>query len=130
MGGSAMPALRIPEDEIDRRGEELYEKTIRAKVETPENIGREIVIDVETGDYEIDADGLAASRRLLARHPEALRPVLHPAPDLIQLWREAGLDDLAVLQGRGGARVDGGRDQSGRLSQIRKAARQQSRGVL
>lgn len=61
----------IPVEEIDRRGEELYEKRLRRLVETPENIGREIVIDVETGDYEIDTDGMAASRRLLARHPGA-----------------------------------------------------------
>lgn len=66
-----MPGLRIPEAEIDRRGEALYQKRLRSQVETPENLGRQIVIDVETGDYEIDADGLAASRRLLARHPGA-----------------------------------------------------------
>jgi hypothetical protein len=35
------------------------------------SIGKQIVIDVETGDYEIDSDGLAASRRLLAKHPDA-----------------------------------------------------------
>jgi hypothetical protein len=29
------------------------------------------VIDVETGHYEIDDDGLAASRRLLAKRPGA-----------------------------------------------------------
>lgn len=66
-----MPELRIPEEEIDRLGEELYEARLRSIVETPENLGREIVIDVETGDYEIDTDGLAASLRLLARHPGA-----------------------------------------------------------
>jgi len=67
-----MSTLRIPEDEIDRRGEELYQKRLRPVVEIPGNVGREIVIDVETGDYEIDADGMAASRRLLARRPGAL----------------------------------------------------------
>lgn len=59
----------IPEEELDRRGQELYETRLRALVETPENIGRELVVDVLSGDYEIDADGLAASHRLLARHP-------------------------------------------------------------
>ena len=66
-----MANQRIPEEEIDRRGQELYEGNIRPRVETTENIGRQIVIDVETGDYEIDEDGLAASYRLLARHPGA-----------------------------------------------------------
>lgn len=66
-----MSAPGIPEEEIDRRGQEWYEEHLRGIVERPGNIGREIVIDVETGDYEIDADGMAASRRLLARRPGA-----------------------------------------------------------
>jgi hypothetical protein len=66
-----MPHPRISAQEIDRRGQELYERQIRAQVETPENLGKQIVIDVETGDYEIDNDGLAASHRLLAKHPAA-----------------------------------------------------------
>jgi hypothetical protein len=66
-----MPHARLTDEEIDRRGQELYERQIRPLVETPENIGKQIVIDVETGDYEIDEDGLAASRRLLAKHPGA-----------------------------------------------------------
>ena len=66
-----MPHPRFSSAEILRRGEELYERSIRARVETEENIGKQIVIDIETGDYEIDTDGLAASHRLLARHPGA-----------------------------------------------------------
>lgn len=62
---------RISDDEIDQRGQKVYEERIRSLVETPEIIGKQIVIDVETGDFEIDEDGLAASRRLLARHPGA-----------------------------------------------------------
>jgi hypothetical protein len=66
-----MPHPRISDAEIDRRGQELYEQQIRVQVETPENIGKQIVIDVETGDYAIDTDGLKASRCLLAKHPGA-----------------------------------------------------------
>ena len=66
-----MPHARLSNEEIDRRGQELYESKIRAQVETPENIGKQIVIDVETGEYEIDEDGLKASHRLLAKHPNA-----------------------------------------------------------
>jgi hypothetical protein len=57
-------------DEIERRGEELYHHQLRGQVETG-NVGRICVIDVETGDYEIDETMLAASRRLLARRPDA-----------------------------------------------------------
>ena len=66
-----MPHPRLSDVEIDRRGQEVYEQFIRRKVETVENIGKQIVIDVETGDYEIDSDGLVASRRLLVKHPDA-----------------------------------------------------------
>jgi len=66
-----VPHPRLSDAEIDRRGQEVYEQYIRGKVETAENIGKQIVIDVETGDYEIDHDGLAASRRLLVKHPKA-----------------------------------------------------------
>lgn len=66
-----MPHSRISNEDIDRRGNLLYEQNIRATVETPENIGKQIVIDVETGKYEIDDDGLAASRRMLAKRPDA-----------------------------------------------------------
>lgn len=36
-----------------------------------EDEGKFVVIDIETGEYEIDADELAASDRLLASHPTA-----------------------------------------------------------
>ena len=62
---------RFGADEVERRGKEWYQQYIRAQVETPENIGKIISIDIETGDYEIDADLLAVGDRLLARHPDA-----------------------------------------------------------
>ena len=35
------------------------------------NIGKIVSIDVNSGDYEVDADLLTAGDRLLARHPDA-----------------------------------------------------------
>lgn len=63
-----MTHLKFSTEEIARRGKELYEKGIRAQVETVENIGKIISIDVETGDYEIDDDLVVTSRRLQAKH--------------------------------------------------------------
>lgn len=63
---------RFSSEEIARRGKELYEKSIRAKVETEENIGKLVSIDIETGDYEIgEDDSLEAPRRLHTKHPGA-----------------------------------------------------------
>jgi len=66
-----MPHPRLSSEQIHRRGQALYDERLRAIVEKPENVGKEIVIDVETGEYAIDANGLAASRRLLEKHPGA-----------------------------------------------------------
>jgi hypothetical protein len=61
--------LRKTED-LGQRAWDLYYK-LRPEIETPENIGKLIVMDVESGDYEIDEMGLETSRRLQARHPGA-----------------------------------------------------------
>lgn len=62
---------RFSDEEIARRGKALYEQGLRPQVETGENIGKIISIDVETGDYEIDDDLLKAAHRLRDRHPDA-----------------------------------------------------------
>lgn len=61
---------RYSKEEFARRGDEIYERDLRPVVEAG-NEGKYIAIDLETGAYEIDADELAASDRLLARRPEA-----------------------------------------------------------
>lgn len=66
-----MPHPRFRGEEIARRGEELYENDLRARVETEENIGKIISIDIETGDYEIADDALVTGRRLQAKYPDA-----------------------------------------------------------
>ena len=42
-----MPHTRFTGEEIERRGEDLYERTIRSEVETESNIGKIIAIDVD-----------------------------------------------------------------------------------
>jgi hypothetical protein len=61
---------RYSKEEFARRGDEIYERDLRPHVEAG-NEGKFIVIDIDTGAYEIDADELLASDRLLARHPDA-----------------------------------------------------------
>ena len=58
-------------EELSRRGETLYEERLRSAVETPENIGKMLIIDVETGDYEMDTVGIESAHRLQAKHPGA-----------------------------------------------------------
>jgi hypothetical protein len=56
-------------DEVIRRGEEIYRRDLRARVEA-EHFGKFIVIDVNSGDYEIDADEIAATSRARIKHPD------------------------------------------------------------
>lgn len=60
---------RYPRGEIARIGEEMYQRDIRAKVEAESNIGKVLVLDIESGDYEIDEDHRTASMRMQAKHP-------------------------------------------------------------
>jgi hypothetical protein len=59
-------------EQIRARGQEWYQRHLRALVNTPENLGKQLIIDVQTGDYAVDTDGVAASRRLKERHPGAV----------------------------------------------------------
>ena len=67
----AMPYANCPPKEVASRGEAIYEQRIRHEVETRHK-GEFLVVDIETGEYEVDADDLIATRRLLARHPDAI----------------------------------------------------------
>ena len=61
---------RLSREEIARRGDEIYEREILLHLR-PEDEGKFALIDVGSGDFELDRDEVAASDRLLARHPEA-----------------------------------------------------------
>ena len=64
------PHPRYSKEEFARRGDELYEQAICPHL-TAEDEGKFVVIDIDTGAYEMDMDELAASDRLLARYPTA-----------------------------------------------------------
>lgn len=61
---------RYSKEEFAQRGDALYESQIRSQVEEG-NSGKIVAIDLETGDFEMDASEIAACDRLEARHPEA-----------------------------------------------------------
>ena len=59
------------EEEFGRRGDEIYERDIEPKLKPDNPACKFVAIDVETGDYEVAADELAASRALHSRRPNA-----------------------------------------------------------
>jgi hypothetical protein len=66
-----MPYAKYSREEVVSRGEELYARQIRPKVEAG-NKGKFVVIDIETGEYEVDEDDLQATKRALAKRPDAV----------------------------------------------------------
>ncbi len=57
-------------DEVVERGQTLYKQSIQAKV-SENNLGKYLVIDVTTGEYEIGEDHLATAKRARIKHPDA-----------------------------------------------------------
>ena len=56
--------------EIERRGEILYQNQVKQRVE-PQHIGDFIALDINSGDYCVDADELTALRGLRRLQPNA-----------------------------------------------------------
>lgn len=66
-----MPYAKYTPEEVESRGEAIYEQEIRPKVEA-EHKGKFLVLDIETGQYEIDEDDVTATKRALAKRPDAV----------------------------------------------------------
>jgi len=66
-----MTQERIHTDEMYDRASQWYEERIRAVVETDDNIGKVIAIDIETGDYAIRPknQSMDATDEILAKNP-------------------------------------------------------------
>lgn len=66
-----MNPSRYTSEEIGRQGQKLYEQHIRAQVED-RFYGQFLVIDIDSGDYEVDSKELSALERARTKHPEGL----------------------------------------------------------
>lgn len=65
-----MVKLRYSLDELARMGDAIYERDILPRM-TPEDTGRIVAIDVETGAYAMDRRQLAAIHQILDARPDA-----------------------------------------------------------
>ncbi|MDQ2733060.1 MAG: hypothetical protein M3Y56_15505 [Armatimonadota bacterium] len=64
---NAQPAHYSRED-IGRIGEDMYHQNIRSHV-MPQHKGEFLVLDIESGDYEVGIDDLQTEKRLRSRRP-------------------------------------------------------------
>ena len=65
-----MPTAKRTLDELAALGQSIFERQVRPALR-PEDDGKFVAIDVETGDYETDQDDYAAVARLRSRKPAA-----------------------------------------------------------
>jgi hypothetical protein len=65
-----MARTKLEPEVVRERALEWYETSIKAEVEEG-NEGKFLVINVVSGEYEMDADDLAASVRARKRFPDA-----------------------------------------------------------
>ncbi|MCC5617613.1 hypothetical protein LC605_21480 [Nostoc sp. CHAB 5836] len=64
-----MQSILLSSEEVGRRAKELYENSIRQQVEREENIGKMVIIDIETGEYAVDKTGLESAQYLRNKNP-------------------------------------------------------------
>jgi hypothetical protein len=64
------PQPVFSKEEFARRGDEIYERTVLRQLK-PGDEGKYVAVDIQTEAFEIDREELAASDRLLAKHPNA-----------------------------------------------------------
>lgn len=62
---------RYPKEEFARRGDEIYNRDIRPQVESDLNKGKFVLIDIESGVWEMDRSEREAAKRLDKRIPDA-----------------------------------------------------------
>jgi len=77
---TVMAHTQYTNDEIVRIGQDRYERELRGSVEGPHK-GEFLAMDIETGDYEIDREDIAAIKRIKTRRPDAVLYILrvgHP----------------------------------------------------
>jgi hypothetical protein len=64
-------SILLSREEVARRAKELYKNSIRQQVETEENIGKMVIIDIETGEYAVDKTGIESAHFLREKNPLA-----------------------------------------------------------
>ena len=58
-------------EEVARLGEAIYAERIKPQIEAG-HIGEFVVLDVESGDFEVDPEEVAAAKRIIARRPNGV----------------------------------------------------------
>ena len=61
---------RYSGEELARRGKEVYARVVRPTL-SEEDVGKFVVVDIESEDFEMGTDTLTVVHRLVERQPDA-----------------------------------------------------------
>jgi hypothetical protein len=66
-----MQAILLSSEEVAELATKLYADSIRETVEIEANIGKMVIIDIGTGAYHVDANGIDSAPYLRQQNPTA-----------------------------------------------------------
>jgi hypothetical protein len=90
-----MQAIFWTEEKVAQRAKEFYENEIRQEVEQGDNIGKMIVIDAETGEYEIDETGVQSLLTLKRKNSLARLFMMRIGYDAVVIFGGASIEFTA-----------------------------------
>lgn len=70
-----MPTTKLTPDEVVDRGEAIYRERLQARLE-PGNIGKFLVIDINTGDYQMGPEYLPLTDAMMEANSSAVLYIL------------------------------------------------------
>ncbi len=70
-----MPTTALTSEEVVGRGEAIYRERLKAQLE-PGSVGKFVVIDINTGDYEVGPEYLPLTDAMMDANPAAVLCIL------------------------------------------------------
>ncbi len=85
---SEQRALQLGADAIVRRGQTIYERDLQQALDTPDNLGQFLSIDIDTGNY------------IVGGRKEPIRPLRDQNPDAVIFALKIGYPAAFTTAGR------------------------------
>jgi hypothetical protein len=83
--------ILLSSEEVAQHAMKLYEAGIRETVEIEGNIGKMVIIDIETGAYSVDLNGIESAQNLRQQNPTA-------CPNSLWLLLESQNNIIALMR--------------------------------
>ena len=99
------PMAKYTGEEFARRGQEIYDRKVKPGLR-PEDDGKFVAIDIESGDYEIDRDDFQATERLFTRRTDAPIWLMRGSANRVSVWSVSADGGIPMIAGRVNSRYE------------------------